>query len=83
MKDNRTKYSEDIIASPWKVCKCTKGESCWCRIIKTTKKITSHYEIQGDQMTNTEYATVVTSGTVQADVAKYIVKLHNENLKKQ
>ncbi len=65
-----------MMSTPWKAMVCTQGTDCWCRIVTPRKNIT--YDWKGSE----EEMYVAASGTLDKKTAKYIVKLHNDNLKK-
>lgn len=62
-------YSKKI---KWKLSLCTQGKKCWCRIIEPEE------EIIYDKI---EKLYISPAGGINKEYAKYIVKLHNENIK--
>lgn len=62
---------EKLLNTKWKTEVCQQGASCWCRSIVPVEEI----RYSGD-----EEMYVVGQGEMAADVAAYIVKLHNEHL---
>ena len=65
------------LISEWKIETCGEGESCWCRIISVIEPIP--YVLTGEEEF---YDRIIGSGCIDTLTAEYIVKLHNESLKK-
>jgi hypothetical protein len=59
----------------WKVGPCFSGEQCWCRIIMPEIPI----KFDKDDI---EEVQIVSSASINKDMAEYIVELHNNNLNK-
>ena len=68
---------KSIFKQEWKVVECGTQDKCWCRMIvlKTLKK----YDPDDDN----EDSIVVGPGTIESKFAKYVVKLHNAEIKRQ
>lgn len=81
------KYSEaikELYNRPWKTSTCSSGESCWCRIIQTIEPV--EYQVntkEGDEVRFDSIDEIVSMGAIGAEVAEYIVKLHNNFLEKK
>jgi len=58
----------------WKLGYCAQGDNCWCRTIQPVEPI-----LYDD---NEEYF-VVGQATIDKKTAEYIVKLHNNKIKKK
>ena len=63
------------ISKRWKVEKCQSGENCWCRLIVTESPLL--VQIKGVEEDLSE---VVSSGSISAEIAEYLVELHNKTL---
>ena len=57
-----------LLNSKWYVQPCFTGESCWCRVITT------------DVNDDSNDTCVVPSGSINKEIAEYIVALHNKSL---
>jgi hypothetical protein len=66
----------------WKVSTCSSGEGCWCRIVEPEEKI-EYTIMHSDDDSRTDEFYFIGSGSVDKDLAEYIVKLHNENIIKK
>lgn len=62
----------------WKTTLCHVGKECWCRCIEPKKKI-KYKEDENDEDFREFY--LIGDGSVNKELANYIVKLHNEKLK--
>ncbi len=61
----------DIYQQKWKIVKC-RSKNCWCRLV-----VLPSYNSKTDLLDDC----VILGGCVETELAKYIVKLHNKNLK--
>jgi hypothetical protein len=81
------KYSEarkEVFNRPWKVSTCNSGESCWCRMIELVEPV--EYQVttkEDDEVRFHTISEVVPMGALDADVAMYMVALHNDFLEKK
>jgi len=68
---------KSIFKQEWKVVECGTQDKCWCRMIvlKTLKK----YDPDDDN----EDSIVIEMGMIDSYIAKYVVKLHNAEIKRQ
>jgi len=64
---------KSIYNQKWKVAKCN-AENCWCRLI-----VLPSYDPKTSRLEDC----VIDAGEVSAKLVKYIVKLHNDELKKK
>ena len=58
----------------WKTATCEDGAKCWCRLI-----VTEDYKKVKDDMGDC----ITYAGHINKKVAQYLVKLHNEELKRE
>jgi hypothetical protein len=70
-------YIKDILESKWRFQKCT-AKDCWCGLIITNDKI----DFGIDKEPPEQYF-VAHAACLDKDIAKYIIKLHNKNLKEK
>ena len=59
----------------WKIATCTDGADCWCRLIVTE----DYKKAEDDNMNDC----ITYAGKITKRLAQYIVKLHNEELKRE
>jgi hypothetical protein len=57
----------------WKVEPCFSGEDCWCRIIMPSEPINYGPD-------NVEEVCIVSSATINKQMAEHIVIVHNQSL---
>ncbi|HUS49548.1 MAG TPA: hypothetical protein VMZ91_05250 [Candidatus Paceibacterota bacterium] len=69
---------KSIFKQEWKVVECGTQDKCWCRVIvlKSLKK----YDFNDE---NNEDSIVVGPGMIESKFAKYVVKLHNVEIKRK
>lgn len=66
------------IEHKWEVGFCGSGESCWCRIISVSREEFEHFKEYGDEM-----PCIISDGSINEQMAKHIVDLHNNDLDKK
>ena len=64
------------LTKKWKIKTCQQGKNCWCRSITTAEQI-RYLDPETEEL---EYLYIVRSGCLDAHVARYFVKLHNEKI---
>ena len=67
-----------LINHKWEVGFCGSGEKCWCRIISVSKEEFEHFKEYGDEM-----PCIVSDASINEQLAKHIVDLHNNDLDKK
>ena len=69
---------KSVYKQEWKVIECGTQDNCWCRVIvlKSLKKYDPDDENNDDSI-------VVGPGMIVSKFAKYVVKLHNAEIKRK
>jgi len=63
---------EHSLTVKWKTATCNQGEQCWCRAILPEEEILDKDENE---------IIIAHDACLSKELAEYIVKLHNDNLK--
>jgi len=75
---------QELYNRPWKTVTCSQGESCWCRIIETVEPI--EYQVNKSEENEDTFeliSNVIPMGSIDKNVAEYVVNLHNNFLEKK
>jgi hypothetical protein len=70
---NKQRTISTIKSTEWKIGTCTQGESCWCRTILLKDEV---LDFEGEPIY------VAPSGTIDKEIAEYLISLHNETIKR-
>lgn len=62
--------SKDRFTKPWVLRTCSQGEVCWCRMA----------HVEGHESDDLDEMVLWTSGSIDTELAEYLVKLHNAQL---
>lgn len=61
-------FNKIVLTSKWKIGYCNQGEQCWCRVI----------EVEGIDDDCDFF--INPAGSLNKEIAEYIVNLHNKSL---
>lgn len=67
---------KSIYKKEWKVVKCDASDDCWCGVI-VLKSLKKYNEDVNDKNI------IIDPGWITKEFAKYVVKLHNAEIKRQ
>ena len=67
---------KSVFKQEWKVVECGTQDNCWCRMI-VLKSLKEYNEDVNDNKV------IIDPGWITKEFAKYVVKLHNAEIKRQ
>lgn len=73
---------KELFNTEWRVVPCFVGNECWCRMVEPINHPT--YEVKNSQgeIEIEVIDNIIGAGSINKEMADYIVGLHNEKIKK-